>query len=257
MHTFSLLIIFLNFYPLFWCQMLPASIKKCRFGDTICIADTMNYVIRNFPKGIPEIGLKPLDAVSVKDVLLVDDAQVGVAWFQFKLIDQINYGFENTTITQIKGFDQDPTSSSMEIYGTIPSLTYKGQYIARGRMLWLVDVNATGESESDFQNFRFSLKLKVIPEYRYNKTYIKIYELVPDINIDRWIQWLDDFFYENTDLTIAMNRLFNENWVEFWNELEPSILRTFASVFRHIIDDIFEKVAYNDMFLPSKEAMGL
>lgn len=69
----------------------------------------------------------------------------------------------------------------------------------------------------------------------------------------RWIQWLENFFPENTDLTIAMNRIFNANWVEFWNELEKPILEVFTSVFLSMIEDIFYNVSYDDMFLSNNE----
>lgn len=61
--------------------------------------------------------------------------------------------------------------------------------------------------------------------------------------------WLDNFFPENFDLTLAINNLFNRNWVEFWNELEPGILRLFETVFRSMVEDLFDNVAYDDLFL--------
>lgn len=67
-----------------------------------------------------------------------------------------------------------------------------------------------------------------------------------------WIQWLENFFPENTDLTIFINKIFNANWVEFWNELEKPILEVFTGVFLSIIEDIFHNVSYDDMFLSNK-----
>lgn len=150
-----------------------------------CIKNSANELIRHFPKGIPAVGLKPLDAVHVKDTELVNDLQVGAAWYYFQLINQINYGFENTTITEINGFDEDPASSKIEVKGQIPRLIYKGNYNAKGRMLWMVDINASGESESEFLNFSFDFTLKVQTEYRNNKRYLKIYQLVPNVRVDR------------------------------------------------------------------------
>ncbi|XP_017874151.1 PREDICTED: circadian clock-controlled protein-like [Drosophila arizonae] len=235
------------------CSILPQHIKKCRFGNTTCIRDTANALIRNFPKGIPSVGLKPLDVVHVKDTVLINDRQEGVLWYFFQLLNQINYGFENTTIIDIKGFDEDPTSSKIIIKGQIPRLIYKGIYKAMGRLLWMVQINSTGESESEFLNFRFDFTLKVQTEYRNGKRYLKIYQLVPNVYVDRWIQWLENFFPENTDLTIAMNRIFNANWVEFWNELEKPILEVFTGVFLSMIEDIFYNVSYDDMFLSNNE----
>jgi len=69
----------------------------------------------------------------------------------------------------------------------------------------------------------------------------------------RWIMWLDNFFPENTDLTIAINQLFNANWVEFWNELEKPIMEVFTGVFLGLVNDTLQNVAYDDMFLSDKD----
>ncbi|KAM8706102.1 hypothetical protein ACLKA7_010396 [Drosophila subpalustris] len=224
MREVFIILLCLQFCVILECAIFPKGVKKCHFGDTECIKNSANELIRNYPQGIPAIGLKPLDVVPVKDVVLVNDSQVGVTWYFFQLVDQINYGFENTTITEINGFDKDPTSTQIVVKGVIPRVIYKGNYNAKGRMLWMVDINSTGKSESEFLNFFFEITLKVLTEYRNNKRYLKIYQLVPNIGLDRWVQWLENFFPENTDLTIAINKLFNANWVEFWNELEKPIL---------------------------------
>ncbi|BFF90327.1 protein takeout-like [Drosophila madeirensis] len=250
-----LLWIIVGFFVGLQCQTFPDTVQKCHYGDGKCLAESANALIRNYPKGIPEINLKPFDVVTVKDWLLVNDSQVGGAWYYFLLYNQINLGFENTTITEIKGFDRDPTKSKIEIHGKIPRLVYKGKYQAKGRMLWFVDINSQGDSNSDFLNFRFDLTLKVRTEYRNNKRYMKIYELVPNIRLDRWIQWMDDFFPDNFDMTIAINNLFNRNWVEFWNELEPGILRLFETVFLGMIEDLFHNIPYDDLFLADAESV--
>ncbi|KAH8265364.1 hypothetical protein KR038_005256 [Drosophila bunnanda] len=249
MHYLAYLVVSLQLYAGVQCQSFPAGLKKCKYGDGKCLTASANDLLRKYPKGIPELNIKPFDVLPVRDWLLVNDSQVGGAWYFFHLINQVNYGFENTTITEIRGFDRDPTSTKIEIHGKIPRLVYKGEYLAKGRMLWFVDINSQGASDSDFLNFRFDITLKVRIEYRNNKRYLKIYELVPNIRLDRWIMWLDNFFPDNFDLTLAINNLFNRNWVEFWNELEPGILRLFETVFRSMIDDLFDNVAYDDLFL--------
>lgn len=66
----------------------------------------------------------------------------------------------------------------------------------------------------------------------------------------RWIIWLDGLYKENTDVTIFMNKLFNENWVEFWNDLQPGLVKAFTNAFTVLLNRVFDNVAYDDMFLP-------
>ncbi|XP_030374789.1 uncharacterized protein LOC115624307 [Scaptodrosophila lebanonensis] len=230
-------------------QTLPKEVQKCHFGDSDCIVDKMNQVIKNYPKGIPEIGLKPIDIVDIKNLTFGNGDRNLSSWITLHFFNHVNYGFENTTITKVSGFNKDPTKNKLEISGRIPNLVHKGTYFANGR-LYLVELNCTGEMTTEFQNFTFNLKFKVIPEYRNNKLYIRVYELVPLVAISRWVLWMEDFFIENSDLTIAVNHVINKNWLEFWNELEPTLLEGFASAFNNIVEDIFNKVSYTDLFLP-------
>ncbi|XP_030571471.1 protein takeout-like [Drosophila novamexicana] len=233
----------------FFCTALPDRIKKCRFGDEKCMVKSINDIIKKYPKGIPELGIKPIDVVDIKDTELLKSNRTGFLWASVSLSNQINYGFENTTITSVKGFEKNPKASQIIISGRIPSLVHKGSFVANGH-LWLVEMNLTGDSISEFQNMRFTLKLKVSLDFRNNKRYLNIYQLTPIVKIDRWILEMDSLFTENTDLTIILNRLFNQRWIEVWNEWEPSILDTFASVFIGMIKGIFNEIPYDDLFLP-------
>ncbi|ALC46324.1 CG7079, partial [Drosophila busckii] len=230
------------------CDFLAEDVTKCRFGDVECIKDSMNALIKQYPRGIPGMGLKPIDVVDFKGWEVFKTAPNGRIWLTFKYFNTTNYGFENMTITEVKGFSKDPTATRMEIHGYIPSLIHKGIYAASGR-IWFINVNSTGKAMSDLQKVQFTLKLKVILEYRDNKRYLRIDELVPIMEISRWIFSLHEFFAENTDLTIAVNRVINDNWVVFWNELEPTILGLYTSVFTNLISDVFDKVSYDDMFI--------
>lgn len=101
-------------------------IKKCRFGDEKCIIESINDIIKKYPKGIPEIDIKPIDVVDIKDTELLKTDRTGVYWAAVKLINQVNYGFENTTITSVEGFEKNPTASQIVISGRIPTLVHKG-----------------------------------------------------------------------------------------------------------------------------------
>ncbi|KAH8307120.1 hypothetical protein KR044_005168, partial [Drosophila immigrans] len=223
-------------------------IQKCHYGDEKCLIDSMNYVIKNYRKGIPKIGVKPIDVVDIADLNLVTPTNTPI-WININLTNQINYGFENTTITKVQGFNKDPTAKHLTISGRIPVLIHKGFFKAKGN-LYLLKVNLSGVSTSEFQNLRFTLKLKGIIEFRNNKRFLKMYELTPVVKIDRWVIGMDDLFTENSDMTIFVNRLFNERWLEVWNEWEPTILESFSGVFLGLIKDVFDKVSYDDLFLP-------
>ncbi|XP_041450890.1 uncharacterized protein LOC111065830 [Drosophila obscura] len=226
-----------------------ADIEKCRFGDSPCLVRTINDLIKRHPKGIPEIGLPPLDEYNFPDSTVLDAPQRGPIWMTFHMRHNVHRGFNNATVSHVEGFQRDPTKKQIILKARLPRLVHDATYDMQGRILLFV-ANTTGKLQSDFQNFRLTLTIKVILEYRNNKRYLKIYDMVPIIDIDRWIVWFDNLYGENEDVTIALNHSFNKHWLEFWNNLEPGILKTFSTAFTVLLNTVFEQVAYDDMFLP-------
>nr|XP_044250110.1 circadian clock-controlled protein daywake [Drosophila takahashii] len=167
----------------------------------------------------------------------------------FRMRDNVNKGFNNATITHVEGFLYEPNQKHIVIKARLPRLLHEATYEMVGRVM-LFSYNTTGRLSSDLQNFRITLTLKTLVEYRNDKRYLKIYDLKPSIDLDRWIISLDNLYKVNTDVTILMNRLLNENWVEIWNEINPGVIKSFTISFTTLLNKVFENIAYDDMFLP-------
>lgn len=45
-----------------------------------------------------------------------------------------------------------------------------------------------------------------------------------------------------------LNSFLNENWSDILNEMKPAINHTFGTVFRMVINKVFEKIPYKDFF---------
>lgn len=159
-------------------------IKKCHFGDSQCIVDSINDIIRRYPKGIPEIGLPRLDETEIYNFTILDFPKSGPIWIYFQMRDNVNRGFNNATITHVEGFDRNPNKKKIIVKARIPRITHDANYDMQGQF-FLFKANTTGTVQSDFQNFSLTLTFKVTVEYHYNKRYLRIYDLVPLINIDR------------------------------------------------------------------------
>ncbi|XP_020815300.1 uncharacterized protein LOC110189515 isoform X2 [Drosophila serrata] len=228
---------------------VPADVIKCRFGDSVCILSSINALIKRYPQGIPEIGLPRLDSYHFPDTSILNSTQRGPIWLSFRMRDNVHRGFNNATVTHVEGFLRQPNQKQIVLKAHVPRLLHDATYDQEGRFL-LFAINTTGRLQSDFQNFSLTLTIKVIEEYRNNKRYLKVYSLVPKIDLDRWIIWLDDLYKENMDVTIALNRIFNVNWLEFWNELQPGLIKSFTTAFTTLLNRVFQNVAYDDMFLP-------
>nr|XP_036672535.1 circadian clock-controlled protein daywake [Drosophila suzukii] len=228
---------------------LPDDIEKCHFGDSTCLVRSINSLIKRYPKGIPEIGIPPLDSYNYSDSIILESPSHGPIWMDFRMRDNVSKGFNNATITHVEGFLYEPNQKQIVLKARLPRLLHEATYEMVGKVMFFV-YNTTGRLSSDFQNIRITLTIKALVEYRNDKRYLKIYDLKPSIDLDRWIIWLDNLYKDNMDVTIFMNQLLNENWVEFWNELQPGLIKSFTISFTTLINKVFENIAYDDMFLP-------
>ncbi|XP_032293364.1 protein takeout isoform X1 [Drosophila virilis] len=228
-------------------RYVASDIEKCHFGDGKCIAKSTNQFIRRYAKGDAKIGLPSFDNIEVDDITLINSP--GPLWISYTLKNQVLKGFENATIISLSGLDREPELNKFEVKLKIPSLVMHGNYELRGRGI-IVYTNSSGSTKSDMQNVRITITIKGFIEYRNKKRYLKVYEMAPIFELDRWILSADNLFKENTDLTVLLNRVINERWVEFWNEIESTILPVYTRSFVNLINKFVQAIPYDDMFLP-------
>lgn len=141
-----------------------------------------NQFIRKYAKGNPAIGLDPLNLVKIDDVSLINSP--GPIWISYKLKNQMLRGFENFTMTNMSGFEYRPENTKMIIEGIVPRLIMEGEYEFQGRGL-IVYSNTTGKTNSELLNVHLTASVKGYFIFRNNKRYFKIYDVVPQIKIDR------------------------------------------------------------------------
>ncbi|XP_017958927.1 circadian clock-controlled protein-like [Drosophila navojoa] len=225
---------------------LPDDIKKCYFGDDKCIVASTNQYLRRYGKGNANLGLPPLDDFQVDDITLINSP--GPLWISYKLKNMRLKGLENATIISISGFDRQPEMNKMIIELRTPSLVSQGTYELRGRGVILY-TNSSGSTHSDLQNVHLTLNVKSFIEYRQNRRYLKIYGVTTKIDLDRWILTADNLFKENTDLTLLLNRVINDNWIEFWNEIEETILPVYTKSILNVVNNIIQQIPYDELFL--------
>lgn len=67
--------------------------------------------------------------------------------------------------------------------------------------------------------------------------------------IYRMIVRLDNLFNGDKALGAHMNQFLNENWMDVWQELQPSVQATIAEILKNVVDNIFKTFAYEDIYL--------
>lgn len=60
----------------------------------------------------------------------------------------------------------------------------------------------------------------------------------------------DNLFGGDKALGAGMNQFLNENWEDILNELKPVLKKAIGKIVKGLINPIFSKFPYNDLYLP-------
>ncbi|KAH8270845.1 hypothetical protein KR018_006828, partial [Drosophila ironensis] len=227
---------------------VASNVQRCRYGNESCMVESLNDYIKTFAKGYPELGLRPFDKLHLPDLTVFNTSHDLPIWLTFILRQRVLRGLENSTVISMKGFERDPTKKKMLIKLKIPRLENTAIFEFETKIL-LCRCGGRGHYISDLQNVTLTIEFHVYVEYRKKKRHIMVYDLGIQVELDRWILSIDNLYDSNTDLSIAMNRVLNENWLEFWNELEPGFIPSINHAGADLLHRFFHKYSYDDMFL--------
>lgn len=146
------------------------------------------------------------------------------------------------------GFDADPNTSKYEVYATVPKVSITGKYKVDGRVL-VLPIRGEGDANLVFDNCVLVVKLKPKVITKNGKQYIQTERFNLDFDTSRLHINLENLFNGNKELGENMNQFLNQNWRDILNELKPAINFAIEELLKSIINRIFAKVPYSDIFL--------
>ncbi|XP_020805335.1 circadian clock-controlled protein-like [Drosophila serrata] len=238
--------------PNYTSSELPSLIQKCHFSNETCLIDSFNSYIRIFARGIPHLGFRPFDKFPLPDIPVYNCSHDRPIWMSFILRNTVFKGLENATVYEVKGFDKDPTKKMIRLKYRIPRIEVDGSFDYQTKIIFF-KANGTGSIKFDLQNARFTTIFKVYIEFRKEKRHLKLYSYESQLELDRMILVVDNLFADNSDLTIAINKVLNTHWLEFWNELEPNFMPTLSRMGVNRTQRFFDHFSYDDIFLKDNE----
>lgn len=77
---------------------------------------------------------------------------------------------------------------------------------------------------------------------------MKVEDLKLDGKVSRVHIYLGNLFNGDKSLGDSMNKFLNENWEDVFNELKGKIYEAFGLIFQSIINNVFAKYPYEEMF---------
>lgn len=85
---------------------------------------------------------------------------------------------------------------------------------------------------------------------RNGKKYLQLNEKPKiDLKTNRLYIQLDNLFNGNKQLSDTMNNFMNENWRELYNELKSGILDALGAVIINLVNNVFIRIPYEQLFI--------
>lgn len=134
----------------------------------------------------------------------------------------------------------------MHIFGAFPSSKSTEQF---------VQFSFTGDGKADlvFDNAELIIKYKPKVIEKNGKQYIQTERFQLDFDTTRFHMNFENLFNGDKALGDNMNLFLNQNWRDILTELKPAITFAVEEILKGLINRIFMKVPYSEIFLKDGE----
>lgn len=113
----------------------------------------------------------------------------------------------------------------------------------------VLPIQGDGNANLIFDNLSLVVKYKPRIVEKKGKIYIQTDKFALDFDTTRLHIQLENLFNGQKLLGDNMNLFLNENWRDILTELKPAINLALEELFKGIINRIFSRIPYNDIFI--------
>ncbi|KAK7601698.1 hypothetical protein V9T40_009139 [Parthenolecanium corni] len=220
-------------------KALTVWLKACRRTDpklNDCLRHTFQNMFPYLAKGIPEIGIQPLEPMHIEKVGIVK-GQGGVT-LQGAFNNLIVHGPSNTTALYTR---LDLKKGRLDIGLFIPLIKVEAKYDLKGNIL-LLPLVGIGDAKLYLKNVTTNVQTRIVFPKVKNEEVMVATSMRVDFSLALMRVHLSNLFNGNIVLGRTVNQFLNENSKEVVNELKENIGESLAGVFKKIMNDAFSHI---------------
>ncbi|XP_037052439.1 protein takeout-like isoform X2 [Bradysia coprophila] len=230
----------------------PSDLPRCKAGDSVCLPKVITEILNKYPNGHKGLKMPVMEPLHINKLEMWQKENSPIAInLTFNHLDM--YGSSETKILRIVGFEADPTTSKFEVTASIPKLSIFGKYTMSGIIL-ILPILGSGNSSIVFDNVLFTVRFKPKVTEKNGKKYIQTERYDLSFDTTRMHLHFENIFDGNKELSDDTNWFLNENWRYIFLEVRPLIEFAVEEMAKSVINRIFLKLPYNEIFLPSNGA---
>nr|XP_013113143.1 unnamed protein product [Stomoxys calcitrans] len=224
----------------------PDDPKPCKYGDTECIANLINYILSEKYEGDESINLKSIDPLPLETVHIQQGEESAVN-IDMVLTNNSVQGWRTARAVQVKGFGKDMTKKNRLVFHA-KALSLVGDYSINGKIL-ILPIKGSGLSNITLVDVTLQMDFVGTPVEKDGATYMTIKDMMLDGEPSKIIYKVDNLFNGDKVLGDNMNLFLNENWKDIYNEVRPALARGFSVIYGAVINEVFTKFPYDKFFV--------
>ncbi|XP_050438825.1 protein takeout-like [Adelges cooleyi] len=216
----------------------------CRLSDpnlNQCIRKALNEAMTDIARGVPRLGLPPLDPLSMHSLEVSNGEGQSQIVFKFRDLDMYNLGsFAISTIN----FDPNSYKCFIGIEAK-DNIIYKGFYEVNG-YLFKLPVTGKGRCEVSMDNYKTNITIQFQKITSNGKHFLKPVNLSKTMSTSRMRFNFHNLFNGNKVLGDTVNNLMNQNWMEMLKYLEPTFTKMLDQLYIRYATAFFQKVPMDE-----------
>lgn len=227
---------------------IPSYVHLCRSKDPDlgqCFINTLNEMMPNLIKGIPEMDIPSIDPLAVTSVK-VNTGNSGPTSFDIELFNVTVYGLKDMEVKSLV-VDLDKVLWNAVIH--LPRVTFEATYKIKGKIL-LFELNGEGHFSFNSTDVTTDGVWQGKLYTKKNKEHIVFDHIeFSNVTLNNISVWMTNLFAENEVLTETVNKAMNDNIDTLRGELEPIIRETLAEIIRDFFNRVYRLFPRDQLYL--------
>ncbi|XP_055850965.1 protein takeout-like [Episyrphus balteatus] len=239
------ILFFIN-YISFVAGDFPNNPKPCPYGDSECIKKVVNLFLDEKIGGYAPLNIPDLNPLKISEIAIKQPKENPV-YIDLRFRNSRMHGFKGAKATHVKGFGKD-LEQTHEITISSKLMYLLSDYTIQGKVL-VLPISGTGRSNITMANVKISLKLTGEPLVKNSETYMHVKKLKVGLDTTRVHFDFENLYNGDKALGDTTNSFLNENWKDIFGEVKNSILKAFTPVFKDVLNNVFENLPYDKLFV--------
>ncbi|VEN40100.1 unnamed protein product [Callosobruchus maculatus] len=225
------------------CRKLPSFIEVCHRNDpqiNSCLQRNTEIIRPRLKNGIPEMHIPSFNPLVISQATLNGGDNFEATFKNIRIYGADNFVLDKFEVTMKEKF-------RFEIDIHFDRLRILSDYKINGRLL-VLQLNGEGPADGNYTNVKAHLTTDGEHYQKNGKDHVRFEDKKIDLSIGKSQLYFDHILGDNDELNVQTNRIINENSQDLIKELTPVLTKVIGEFVFGIVNRIFERYSYDDLF---------